>query len=405
MKLDGRLRELWRKGPWYWLRVVILIVGGVAVGEWIGHQDFSVDLRYRIYRHLHRLTPTSAYVRSTVLILIRDDEYWKGELARRVPIKRDYLARLVRALDAADAAVIALDFDLRASVDGTLLEHPDYARETHDLLTTIRDVATRRPVVLPRTVAMDSDGFYVSAHDIYTGFDFGTAADRVLAGYIILPYDLRQVPVRWQLRDGTSADSFAQAIVRAFNPRALEGLDHNHELPYGSYLHPDLFPALTASAVLDGDPAATRNAVAHQIAIVGGAWSRFAYGGTVGVDTYESPMGKLPGAFIHANYVEALLDRRIYRPLPEGLVLGLEIAAALAGAVVLALEIAAIRKFGAVVILSIGLMVVSYVALQNLGRFFDFFVPLVLLCAHAALDKIFEWRMVARRCAIQHRQP
>ena len=51
----------------------------------------------------------------STLVLIGDDEFWLGELSGRRPVKRSYLAIIVRALDSesVNASVIALDFDLR----------------------------------------------------------------------------------------------------------------------------------------------------------------------------------------------------------------------------------------------------------------------------------------------------
>ena len=49
------------------------------------------------------------YDKNTVVVLIGDKEFWGTELARRSPLNREYLARLVVALDKLDPKVIALD--------------------------------------------------------------------------------------------------------------------------------------------------------------------------------------------------------------------------------------------------------------------------------------------------------
>lgn len=52
-----------------------------------------------------------AYNRRTVLVMVGDEEFWKGEgLAGRTPTKRSYLAGLLRAVGRAGPEVIALDF-------------------------------------------------------------------------------------------------------------------------------------------------------------------------------------------------------------------------------------------------------------------------------------------------------
>ena len=127
--------ELRRKGKRYWLTVLALVVVGTVVGELLGDQYVWIKLRYRIYPILQAMTPGKKGERKTVLVLIDDDDYWKGEFARRVPLKRDYLARLIRALNTAEPTVIALDIDLRSPIPQQGVEElADYRQETQDLL-------------------------------------------------------------------------------------------------------------------------------------------------------------------------------------------------------------------------------------------------------------------------------
>lgn len=94
-----------------------LVVLGVWLGRWLEQQEFALDLRHKA-SHLMQQSPRGAFVQRMVVVLIGDEEYWKGELARRAPIKRDYLAKPVKQLDIADPALIALDFDLRSQTPG-----------------------------------------------------------------------------------------------------------------------------------------------------------------------------------------------------------------------------------------------------------------------------------------------
>jgi CHASE2 domain-containing sensor protein len=131
MQIQDQVKELFsqvrRKGLGYWCIAVALILIGMYLGEHIGELDIWVDMRYRLYQSLQQLAPHDIYPKRTAIVLIGDEEYWNGELARRVPIKRDYIAKLLEALDTADPQVIALDFDLHSqTLDGTLLDHPDY---------------------------------------------------------------------------------------------------------------------------------------------------------------------------------------------------------------------------------------------------------------------------------------
>ncbi|MGH9602346.1 MAG: CHASE2 domain-containing protein, partial [Terriglobales bacterium] len=236
---EGRFAQLRKKGIGHWLTVLVLTALGTYIGHWISQKQVWVDVRYWIYQKTFDAARVRGplYPKRTALVLIGDEEYWKGELAGRAPIKRDYLAKLVEKLDAADAAVIALDFDLRSPVpDGSLIEHPDYRAETAGLAQVLKAAGSRRPVVLPATVGFDTEGYYVERPTVFHGFDFGEA--RVHKGYLQLPYDLRRLPLALELASGELLDSFALAMVGAVDPTArqriaTQGMD---ALPFASYM-------------------------------------------------------------------------------------------------------------------------------------------------------------------------
>lgn len=390
----GAFRRLRRKGALYWLTVVALVVGGVFAGRWLETQEFALELRYRLFRTLQSAAPNKPFVQGTSVVLIGDDEYWRGELARRVPIKRDYLAKLLRHLDKADPAVIALDFDLRAQVpDGSYVMHPDYEGETRELLEAVREVSRNRWVVLPKTITRLSQGGYVSEPDIYDGFDF--KGGKVRTGYVALPFDIRKVPLRQTMRDGGQVESFAEAIVRARNERALDPVKDAETLPYGGYLEPGAFDVLSPTDVLN-DKADTLEKLRHDIVIVGTGWSNRAYKRGGPADSYYTPIGPLPGALIHANFVEALLGNRTSRPLGEAALKVIEIVATLMVAVIFALIERPWLKFPAIALLMGGLVLFSVFSRLNFGLFYDFFIPALLVALHAAYEQIHEWQSHAR---------
>ncbi|MGH9508619.1 MAG: CHASE2 domain-containing protein [Terriglobales bacterium] len=404
---EGIFAQLRGKGIVHWLIVLVLTALGTWIGHWISQKQVWVDVRYWIYQKTFDAARVRGplYPKRTALVLIGDEEYWKGELGGRAPIKRDYLAKLVEKLDAADAAVIALDFDLRSPVpDGSMIEHPDYRAETERLSQTLKNVASRRPVVLPATVGFDAKGYYVERPTIFSGFDFGEA--RVHKGYLQLPYDLRRTPVALELASGEMLDSFALAMVGAVDATARQRIatQEMDALPFASYMTESDFAGTTpedaklfsSSAILNGDPAALRKNLGARIVIVGGAWSSAAYGTGKRVDIHPSPAGTMPGVFLHANYVEAILNDRTYRPLSENLVMALEIALVLGVAVILALNMRTLRKFALVSAVCVGFVFVSYFFLQNLGMFFDFFVPVAVLSGHLIVEKVVHWRKHAR---------
>lgn len=386
------------RSPRYWLGSILLIAAGAWLGELLAERQAWIDLRYRAHEFFgHSARPMRQ--RYTALVLIEDDEYWGRDLARRVPIKRRYLAQLVDLLDRADAAVIALDFDFRSPrPDGTLRDFRDYADETKDFLATVDRVATARPVVLPRTLGYDRG--YTTESDIYEDHPF---QGRVLRGYIALPNDMRQVPFPLALV-GTSCqsgrckegscfnhrcylDSFAVAIVRATNDdRALSVMSkRNNTLPFGTFIK-DL-PAYSAGDVVNRwNLEKVKRELGHKIVLVGAGWSRFAYGRGGPVDTYLSPIGMVGGVFLHANYVEAIKDSRIEPPVRRRTAILIEVAFAILVAVLFGLEVSLYVKALGVIgfcLLTIGL---AYFSWQNLGLFFDFFIPVVLLLVKGVFE-------------------
>src|SRR6476659_726784 len=101
--------ELRAKGKRYWLIVLLLLVVGTVVGEQLGEHGVWINLRYRLYAVLQHVVPSPTKGRWTALVLIDDDDYWKGPFARRTPLKRDYLAKLIKTVETAKPKVIALD--------------------------------------------------------------------------------------------------------------------------------------------------------------------------------------------------------------------------------------------------------------------------------------------------------
>jgi CHASE2 domain-containing sensor protein len=396
-RVRSALRKLGRKGLLYWLTVVFLVWIGSSLGNWLERQEFALTPRYRLYQWMQTVSPRKPFIQRTVMVLIDDDDYWKsdhkGDLERRVPIKRDYLARLICALDEADPAVIALDFDLRSPMpDGSVIEHGDYTDETKQFLEAVEKVSQNRPVVLARTIGFE-DGYYVAESNIYDDNTF--SGGNVREGYISLPFDVRRVPLELVLKDGKVVPSFAKQIVEATNENALEPVKGQQVLPYGTYLDSNAFLKFNATDILNRNPDAFRK-LHHNTVIVGGAWSRLAYGRGGKADLYATPVGPLQGALIHANFVEALLDNRTSKPWSETVLKVIEIVVTFAVAVVFALISQPVGKLLSILGILVGLVFFSLLSQVNLGFFYDFSVPVVLVCAHSVYEQLNEWRHRAR---------
>ncbi len=118
----------------YWLSAGLVLVVSFLARPYLDRYLRLVDFRYRLFQWLNQLNPRVLEPRFVKVVLIDDDEYWKGEPSGRRPIKRSYLAELVRALDDADAATIALDFDLRLPDPDSMRLPADYQAETDVLI-------------------------------------------------------------------------------------------------------------------------------------------------------------------------------------------------------------------------------------------------------------------------------
>ena len=381
------------KGKLYWTTAVLITFSGVYLTHLLHEKHVWSDAHYLIYRVFQKANWQRTNPSRTVIVEITDDDYWKGELARRIPLKRSYLAKLIKALDSANPQVIAIDFQLRSpTVDGNPREHPDYQCETQDFLSTVKDVASRRSVILPASIGPG----YILESSIYTGYDFGPNSS-ILTGYIELPYDLRNLPLALALKNRPGKlDSFSGATVRAIGDKAIAHLERGEgeRLPFGSYFDRTSFDHVLAADVLKGNRVA-KDIVKYKIALVGATWHQFAYNRGPLADAFHSPMGEIPGVYVHANFIESVLKDRVYYPLPRAAEVAIEVTLVLALAVVFALPIGGWNKCFSVCGSCVLLLVVAYLSFQNLGLFFDFFIPVLMVATHAVFDEVREWRKKA----------
>ncbi len=431
MESHPRARELWDRlchhGATYWLVALGLTILGVFSGIYIEDHHWWTDMRYRATQVMQDLSISikrplyTLYPKRTALVFVGDQEYWSDELAGRSPIKRDYLARLIDAVDKAGADVIALDFDLRSPKPDNPRDFAAYDEENLTLVKTIYDVAqSHRPIVLATSIRFAGTDGYVEQGNIYNSHGILPAVSSepcptVSRGYVQLPYDIRRVPLPLPLATNPSStvESFATAIVKCVDPVAYARTVNSgkDELPFAGYIPLNNFhvrkaaqegkdepkgnepEGMSASEVL-GTQCATQKCLRGKIVIISGNWNSRASGVGPIVDLHGSPVGLVPGAMIHANYVEAMLNDRAFSPFPAWLVRSVEILAVVLLALVMALLSSGWLQFAAVVGTTLFMLVLNFF-LQDLGMFFDFFVPTVMLLGHVVLHKIYEWWKIA----------
>jgi CHASE2 domain-containing sensor protein len=213
---------------------------------------------------------------------------------------------------------------------------------------------------------------------------------------------MRQVPLAVDVKNRPKGEeSFAGAIARiqAENVVAEAEQYKDRGFPYGSFYRRQDFTTVTAGFALENNNLEKlKEKVQGKIVIVGGGWhSQYFRGPTDdsedSVDIYFTPADLIQGAYVQANYVEALLSGSVRERLPDYVGTIIEILCALLVAVVFALEGSLRKKFFRVLNLCVVLIILSYVLWQNLGIFFDFFIPIVLLSIHAPIEQLRETRV------------
>jgi CHASE2 domain-containing sensor protein len=414
VRLRTVLRQIADRPVSHWLGVALSLLFALSLVEIAGYRGWWRQADVEFYELLHNLQPSKP-MPEVVVVEINDEEYWKGELAYRVPIRRDYLGHLLETVAQAAPEVIALDFDLRSpSADGMPLDSTAYLAENNALFESIKRIeqqANPPYIVLPATLGVSSTGQYVRFSDIY-GQDcdaLRSLGPRVTCGYIQLPYDHRQVPLRVHLAGGQLLDSFSVAVARAHNAKRLDYVvngslddvssDGYGRLPYADFPKPDTFASYSARTLLSGLNSSDRNALYAKVIFIGATWHTMypIIGSSDEIqppyaDAHWSPVGDIPGVYLHATYAESLLQGRVFRPWHPAVVFAIDALLVLAAIVLFSLEL---KGHVRLAILALGVVVLgllSYIAWSNLGVFFNGFLVLMALVVHFAVEQIRHWR-------------
>jgi CHASE2 domain-containing sensor protein len=135
----------------------------------------------------------------------------------------------------------------------------------------------------------------------------------------------------------------------------------------------------------------------NRAVIIGGNWHRQAFGRGELVDAHVTLVGLLPGALLHANYVETILEGRARRPIAHWLEVSVEVLFAALLAIIL---VAGVRQWKFVLLAACGVLSLALpiVFWQNFGAFADGVPLVVLLGSHAAIEQVFHWRDIAVKC-------
>jgi hypothetical protein len=169
----GRLK---RANIRFWVTAAAILIAVEWATPYIEASLHLTNVKNWLFRTLAESVTNPPRFRDVRLVMIGDDEFWDGDLHHRSPTDRSYLARLVRALDIADASVIALDFDMRLPHPEVAVSPGDYPAvdafqpyrdETNELIRAVDDVAQRRSIVLSKRIDGPIEGPFEMRSDIY----------------------------------------------------------------------------------------------------------------------------------------------------------------------------------------------------------------------------------------------
>ena len=402
-KLAGLLkiiRPFTSKGWGHWVRFAFLLAAAGYAGHLLGTSTWLTTFRYSIYhRQLLMRDRTQMYPKRTALVLLNDDDYWGDNYQSRTPLKRGKLAEVMDKLNAAGVNTVALDVDLRSPhPTDPGFEFHDYQDEDKLLFQSIKSMcAADRHVVLASSVHYGDDG-YEQMPSIYTN-DL-KEMPCVTRGYIQMPFDLRQIPGTLEMAVGSTLDSMSLAVTGIADPTAHDqaAAKTGESFRFSDYLTPDDFSTRNGRQfVFSGqqlkamDVAALRSQLADKLVFVGANWHSNAYGAGPYVDLHNSPGGMEPGVMLHANYVEAMLDRTgTFAPISNTTAELIEIALALVLAMIGVLEIHTAWKWAALAIGVVFSILFTYMLLQNLGLFLDFLFPMLMIVVHSIAEEVLK---------------
>jgi CHASE2 domain-containing sensor protein len=396
-----------------WTVFIVLLVGSAALGNALSSSTVWIDARAAIYQTLSTFGRKTANPKHTAIVLLDDTDYWteaigtpaEAQLSGRAPTNRAYLARLVDTLDSANVRLIVLDFDLRSPNPSAKADDlATYDSENQLLFASIRQACDHGHQVVLASELIAANNGVTEARNIYDSANLPGSC--VHKGYIELPRDIRRVPVTIATASGADSKSLSLAAVNAVDKDAYEAASSEGErdFPYSQFLplsaffpngpEQSLFTGREIQAAASND---LESRLKSRIVLVGADWHTLALGQGAYADRHPTPAHDLPGVVLHANYIEAELQRGTNKPFPEPVAILLEGLLVLSLSILGMLEIHWAWKWGAVFVSSLGVLIFSYLLLRTFGLMLDFFFPLIFVGLHSGYEHIHEWRHSARK--------
>jgi CHASE2 domain-containing sensor protein len=361
-----RLRQFWLVIP------LVAILGALMMsdlGDFLGYSplfspnpcaladadqsSISAKLYMPIAKWALRYTPSPS-----VAIIYIDPSHDPPDLLTNVCASRAFLARLIADLNALSAHVIVIDKFYSAAA---CTEQDKNATFIHAM------ESSKVPIVVGELDHAFSGGNGASGCTALSPHLQFSAASKVHYGLARLDNDVLKIPLRWPIfhdpaDDGAAAtplsapkqlpansgDTLALVAARIVNPniesnRTLQKLLAKQTNPYTTFINLPNITALTAICSAESSPRAPIEGqdgdqvckpwirptddlngknldLASKIIVIGDLSDADLK--PFPTDLAPFPAGKRPGVFLHANYIQALLDHRFLLEIPMPVTLG-----------------------------------------------------------------------------------
>jgi adenylate cyclase len=375
-----RILQLWGVG----VAASLLVTGASSLGYLEALQSRSVDLL--LFLQEQRFA-------GEVVVVAIDEEAFES-VGRRQPLPRAYLAKVVRGVQRAGAAVVGLDLALSSAT-----EPADDAELTRAIMG-FADGGLSRVVVVqappPKTgpladpvflgavvhgageVPLDADGiirraallvprepgryepsFMLALMGRLVGMTQGTLSAALQARGGLSPVPVWHPRGSWTLRETPPLPARPGELWRI-----------NYVGPSGSFL---TIPSNAVAALADGGDLAHDNPLWGRVVLIGGTYKESR-------DFYPTPHGPMAGVEIHANILHMLVTGSSIRPSGWLTSLGFQV-----GIVLLAgLLMTWLRPLPGTLVCLVAAVLVgipaSFIAFKRSGYWIDFFLPVIVTC-------------------------
>lgn len=390
-----------RESPRFWVALVLSVIASIviernwdalAVGDG-GHAGRVVSSAGAMYQQLVTAGARTTAPRYTTIVDIRPGVEPDSVTLLNICNQRRFVARLVELISAARPSVIVLDKYFGPAT--CALPSPETEQLRGAIASTIRGGT---PVVIGRQ--LDPQNLKVSA-----GLPLATGDATPIEGFINLHDDNRRLSLRWVGKvsaDWLELPTLAVAAARAHRPdvidhRRLRQAYDRYSYPYVSFLSEEQFGPYRISAIdlmcgsgrretdwssCTGDRGLLQR-VRGRVVVIGD--------NTTQQDQHSSVIGRVPGVLLQANYIEAILDERVFEAVPRWLELLLGILVAIVIEYVVVTSTgpwALLPRLFVVAFLAVGL---SYGTVMFLGRYVNPWSVSVVALVLKSVGRIPEW--------------